>query len=107
MGWMGSAPAYDGVSRARLPEDRLERTISSLREGESAWVVPWAMTVDSNRRCALKASYGISDRPGGTVSMRIERGAEGFHVWLPEDATWSVGEATDGLPVIALHEGER
>lgn len=90
----------------RLPEDRLQRTIASLREGESAWVVPWAMSVDVDRRCTLKADFGISDRPGGTVAMRVERRADGFHVWIPDDATWSVGSRAD-LPVVALHGDAR
>lgn len=91
----------------RLSEDRLTRTIAGMREGESAWVVPWAMDVDTDRRCTLRADYGISDRPGGTVSMRIERRADGFHVWLPDDVTWSVGSGMNGLPVVALHEDAR
>lgn len=87
----------------RLPEDRLTRTIAGMREGESAWVTPWAMDVDADRRCTLRPGYSIHDQPGGTVCMRIERHQEGFHVWVPRNTTWTTGSGMDGLPVAELH----
>jgi len=91
---------------ARLPEGRLTRTVADLKVGESAWVVPWAMSVDSQRCCALSHGFSIHGQPGGTVSMRISRRTDGFHVWIPDDYTWTVNEWTSGFKVIAVHEDD-
>lgn len=84
-------------NNARLPEDLEEFSLKSMEVGDSSWAVPWAMEVDSQRRCWLKASFKGFDVPGGTVSMFVIRVEEGFIVDLSEvkDYKWSTGHTID------------
>lgn len=66
---------------ASLPEDMEETTIASLQTGETAYIVPWAMCADQDRKLWLTASHTAHRSPGGTVQMRIERTENGFRVW--------------------------
>src|SRR5688500_4995453 len=97
----GDAPPYDDRG-ARLAGDRREQTIAGRQEGESSGTAPWAMVVDSDRRCWLRANYTIHDRPGGTVAMKVERREDGFHVWVPDDWSWSIASRAE-IAVAALH----
>lgn len=95
---------------ARLPEQFEEKTIRSLPEGESAYVVPWAMHVDEQRRCWLRPSMTTDARPHGTVSMLITRTADGFSVRIPEGYRYTPGsngvvcsdDPSEYLPVVEI-----
>lgn len=83
---------------ARLPEDLETPSLRGIEIGQSAWSVPWAMEVDSERRCWLKATFTGHKDSGGTVSMLVRRVEEGFIVDLsrmPDDETWDTQYATD------------
>lgn len=83
---------------ARLPEDLETPSLQGMEIGQSAWSVPWAMEVDTERRCWLKASFTGEEEPCGTVSMQVTRVYDGFIVDLsrvPSDETWDTQYATD------------
>lgn len=77
------------AKQATLPDGRDEDTIDRMKVGESGFVVPWGMWVDLERRCWLHPKYQIRSQAGGTVKMRVERRADGFHVWLPRVSSWT------------------
>lgn len=56
-----------------LPEELEQITIDGLLEGESAYVVPWAMWADSERTLYINGNYSAHFQAGGTVHMRITR----------------------------------
>lgn len=99
------------MSHAILPEDRESPTLGTMARGERAYTTPWAMWVDSERRCWLHPGYPAESRPHGTVSMRVDFAYDGYHVWMPAGETWSPVERpgyaspadTEYLPVVALH----
>lgn len=108
----------DTFKNARLPEDLEETSLKSMEVGDSSWAVPWAMEVDSQRRCWLKSGFKGFDIPGGTVSMLVTRMEEGFIVdisqvgdykWLPgqtledEDLEDQNPENPEWLPVIRIN----
>lgn len=92
-----------GESR-ELPTELVASTIARLKVGQSTYAFPLTMSFDKNRRGWLNASRRMgaaSDRN----SMRIERRADGYHVWLVEGETY-FAEGSPGssyLPVVALH----
>lgn len=96
---------------AILPKDFEEHTVEFMAVGETAWIVPWGMWVDRERRCWLNPDYATKATAAGTVQMRIEHRVEGFHVWLVADhryilksrPSYNSGEDVVYLPVIALH----
>lgn len=87
----------DASPNARLPEDLEEGSLTGMEIGAHAWSVPWAMEVDTKRRCWLKASFTGHDEPGGTVSMLVTRVEGGFEVDISRDPDerWSLAYATD------------
>lgn len=102
---------------ARLPEDLEAPAVRNMEVGEKSWSVPWAMEVDSERRCWLRSTYTGHDEPGGTVSMLVTRTEDGFEVDLSQvdDYAWEIqyavsAEEIDGqdsenpewLPVVRI-----
>lgn len=94
---------------AMLPEDLEGSTIAGMQIGETAYTTPWAMWVDTDRRCWLNPNYPADDRPHGTVQMRIARETGGFRVWMtpghrysPQKECGHVGATGDFLPVVRL-----
>jgi len=73
---------------AILPENLEGLTIDSIVVGDSGFIVPWGMWVDTQRHCWLHPKYPIHTSACGTTRMRIELRQDGFHVWPPEDETW-------------------
>lgn len=73
------------------------------------------MWVDAQRRCWLHPDYTVSELPWGMANMRIERHADGYHVWAPPGATWNPQEKpsyhspadTEYIPVVELHDIHR
>ena len=84
--------------QAKLPDRLKQKTLANLKVGESAYTVPWAMKADLDGNLWLSTHFSANKRPGGTVSMLVARGREGWscdvseckdYRWLPEttDAT--------------------
>ena len=92
---------------ATLPDTAA--TVTHLRDmqiGDTGYTVPWAMSVDRDRKCWLRASYTIDTQPGGTVQMRVTRREDGYHVWLVDGHAYDPVElpAFEFLPVVELHD---
>jgi hypothetical protein len=100
-------------TQARLPKslEENEPTVATMRFGQVAWTVPWAMWADQDRLLWLHPDYKISAQPGGTVEMRVELREDGYHVWAPKECSWKprnsscyVGELSQQfIPVTEIH----
>ena len=66
---------------SKLPEYLEEETIGGMPVGEFGWAVPWAMYPIKDRSLWINAHYFISDTPGGTVQMLVQRTTDGVRVW--------------------------
>ena len=93
-----------------LPENLEESTVESMSVGDIAWIVPWGMWVDRQRRCWLNLDCKIRDSSGGTVQMRVERHHDGVRVWVPDTERWTlsrrpphVGGDVEYLPVTEIN----
>lgn len=84
----------------RLPEHLEEPTLGSMLVGESAWTVPWAMRITTDRRCYVDPRFTPHDRLHGTASMRLTRVPDGWQADLSEvgDFRWTPGD--DGSSVV-------
>lgn len=85
----------------KLPHEQLEKTIDNMFPGETLWTVPWAMIVDEERNCYLRADYPVHNSPCGTVQMLVHRNTKGFEVEAPKGFRYHIGEfdATTGAPL--------
>lgn len=95
------------AANAELPKGMEPKTIADMTVGESAYVVPWAMYADTDRRLWLLPNNITQDRRGGTVQMLIARTADGFRVRQVPGETYAPGknlpsDDQDSLPVIEL-----
>lgn len=91
---------------ATLPDNAaVETHLRDMQVGDTGFTVPWAMSVDRDRKCWLRASYPIDPQPGGTVQMRVTRTQDGYHAWLVDDYAYDPDElpAFEFLPVVELH----
>ena len=70
------------MTHANLPAglSLQDHTIGTMRVGDVAWTVPWAMACDAERRLWLDPGHCAHDAPGGTVAMRVWRDDSGWHV---------------------------
>lgn len=88
---------------ARLPEKLVKHNhIHEMMVGQSGFTVPWAMSINKQRLCSLRPDYTFYDKPGGTVSLWIQKTPTGYRVFPdPSDHyTWDPeGENHTGLPV--------
>lgn len=92
------------MANAMLPESAESRTIAGMLVGETAYTVPWAMWVDSDRRLWLNPRYDRHTRRGGTVQMRIRRTSRGFVVHGAPGHAYDIGSGwSNGLPVVEFH----
>lgn len=90
------------MGHALLPEDMEKPTIGAMAVGAIAYVVPWAMAADQNRRLWLDPSYQVHSGTGGTIRMKIRRDTDGFQVWEVPGERYAPGQLKfeDPLPVI-------
>lgn len=72
-----------------MPSSRYEKTIDSMKVGESGYTTPWAMWVDLDSHMWLHPKYPVEPSIEGTVDMRVERRDDGFHVWPPADEKYT------------------
>jgi hypothetical protein len=90
--------------QATLTASMTGSTIASMQPGEATYVFPWAMYADADRKLWLHGDYRTRDRFWGAETMRVERRADGYHVWpvpgrkyMPEALL-----AKDRVPVVKL-----
>ena len=89
---------------AQLPANLETATIAGMRDGDTAYTLPWAMWADSSRRLWLNPTYPAGKKPVGTAQMRIRRKGRGFIVYGVPGRTYEVGGGwSDGLPVTQFH----
>ncbi|HEY2088631.1 MAG TPA: hypothetical protein VGH54_21750 [Mycobacterium sp.] len=100
-----SAPAR---VRATLPPALREATIATMKTGRTYYTVPWAMRADEDGSMWLCPDYSAYAMPGGTVSMRVERHADGYHAWLVPGETYAPRALSRRqLVPVSVLEGER
>jgi DnaJ domain len=85
--------------------------LADLAVGSALWVDASAVLVGPDRTAALHPAAPGSAFPTADRVIRVERRAEGFHVFMPPQpsARWplTVAAETDGLSVAALWVGDR
>jgi hypothetical protein len=86
-------------------------TLADVPVGGALWVAAEALLVAPDRRAVLRPSAGGSAFPSAENVIRVERRADGLHVFMPPQpaARWPVSSAADtnGLAVAALWVGDR
>ena len=86
-------------------------SLSDLAAGGALWVAADAVLVGPDRAAALHPAAPGSAFPSAERVIRVERRADGFHVFMPPQpsARWPVTAAaeSDGLAVAALWVGDR
>lgn len=92
------------MGHALLPEDMEEPTVGAMTIGDVAYVVPWAMAADQNRRLWMDPSYQVHSGTGGTIRMKIRRDTDGLQVWEVPAAHYAPSQLKfdDPLPVALL-----
>jgi hypothetical protein len=96
------------MRQALLSEQMEGRPLGGMMQGETAYAVPWAMQADTDRRLWLDLWHPAHQHPGGTASMRVERRADGYHVWTVDWFSYrlSGGDRRESeVPVAQVHEG--
>lgn len=99
---------------AELPSGMLEQDIlRNMEVGDVAYTLPWGMMIDKDMRCHLNGTYPAEPFPSGTVSMRVERREDGYHVFATETGEqfhprsggipWLGSTEQDLIPVVAVH----
>jgi len=95
------------MRRDRLPKHFIQKTLRDLAVGESAYTVPWAMSVDSEGRAWLSLGFPAEDSPFGTAAMLVERCEDGYGVnlWHCRDSKWNAESIPSGyVPVMCIAE---
>lgn len=100
---------------ATLPENRERPRVSDLAIGEAAYIVRLGMWVDEEQRCWLHPDFTVTRSAVGTSDLRIERRADGYHVWTPVVARWTPVDKpsytgsgdTTYIPVVEFHDDHR
>lgn len=70
------AAASDYVTSQKVPAYARELTIGELPAGKAGWTVPWSLGQASDGSYVVARDYMIKRRGGGTLELRIERGAD-------------------------------
>jgi hypothetical protein len=85
--------------------------LADLPVGGSLWVAADAVMAGADRAVALRPSTTGSAYPTADEVIRVERRADGHHVFMPPQplTRWRVGTSaeTDGIAVAALWVGDR
>jgi hypothetical protein len=63
-------------------------TIGAMAIGQTAYTPDWAMWEDTKHRFWLDAQYMVCQSAQGTLDMRVEHRADGYHAWPPAGATY-------------------
>lgn len=92
----------DTSRQARLPKARRQKEIKDLATHEVGFTVPWAMSADDAGLLWLNPNYSIHAAPGGTVTMKVVRDAEGDYVVDVSGCKyyqWTARGIGEGIPV--------
>ncbi|MGH7722829.1 MAG: J domain-containing protein [Candidatus Dormibacteria bacterium] len=112
----GTTPLSAALARRRRASSRRGQAaeqmgLGQLPVGGALWVDADAVLVAPDRAAALQPAASGSAFPTAQRVIRVERRADGFHVFMPPQpsARWPVSAAaeTDGLAVAALWVGDR
>jgi hypothetical protein len=86
-------------------------TLAELPPGGALWVAADAVLVAPDRVVALRPAAAGCAFPAADSVIRVERRADGHHVFMPPQpsARWGVGTAaeTEGMAIAALWVGDR
>jgi hypothetical protein len=104
-------PLRKGPAHATLPES-LEETnqLRNMPPMGDGYTVPWAMSVDTERRCYLNSEYTFYPQPGGTVQLYVHRDKAGaYHVRVPRGERYTTRTNSGGtwfaIRVASVTEG--
>lgn len=62
------------------------RCVWDMNPNETAYTVPWAYNPITND---LNLSYDVSDKPKGTMAMKVKRTWDGYELEIPKGYTYS------------------
>ena len=69
----------------KLPKNLVQKTIADLKNEESAYTVPWAVTINSSGLGYIDESFGAGEFQGGTVCMLVTKVLGGYTVDLLDE----------------------
>lgn len=87
--------SIDGYTKtgpqAKLPEELRQQLLTDLKEGQSAWTVPWAMTAGADGKLWIDTKFSIHERTRGTAAMKVTRTGDGYTCDISrcKDRFWS------------------
>lgn len=68
-------------NQSTLPAGYEEHTLATLKEGETAYTVPWLMWADEDRKLWITAHAPIWTAPVGPATLRVKREVGAVRVW--------------------------
>lgn len=98
----------------KLPESAIKhKKLITLAEGQSGYIVPWKLEVDTDWNVYIDPATVYADTLGGTVSTEVLRTSEGYKVRLSkhykyDEAFFSSREkllSKGYVPVVEVLEG--
>lgn len=105
--------SIDGYTKtgpqATLPAEKRQQLLTDLKEGQSAWTVPWAMVAGADGKLWVDTKYSIHEGEGGTVAMKVTRTGNGYtcditrcrdRLWSKSDTVYVAGD--NKAPVVRL-----
>lgn len=89
----------------KLAASYIQRRIEDLEAGESAYTVPWALSINEHGHGYLDESFVTHPMKCGTVCMLVTRVAGGYTVECSGGAyQWTVANDANGAPVEFIGE---
>lgn len=81
----------------KLPENNTDKNkLRNMAIGQTGYMVPWGMWVDSDGTCYVNEQYGFTNSPFGTSLLKVTRVESGYVVHIHEsNHKWS---RCDGNP---------
>lgn len=76
------------TKQAKLPEKHREVVLAEMPVGTTGYLVPWMMSVDSERRCWLNDEVPVHPSRYGTCTLWVEKTSDDYIVEPTEDYLW-------------------
>ena len=77
----------------KLPDSLARVSLADMCLGETVYVAPWAMYVDTLGECYLNGGYSFVYQPFGTQQLEVSKTLDGYVVNVSKcpNHKWSVG----------------
>ena len=96
------------TTQAQLSDSLITPELKDLMPLTTVYTVPWAMVVDTHKKCWLVSTYSYKHTPGGTVQLQVTKDLFGkISCKLLKHFTWEITNVrnTDNLiPVYKFSE---